>query len=104
VFCSIPGHIGIPDNETADAAGRDTVLYGDLSSERALDNDVCAYLICAVFSVQSDDCTHIQYNKLQAVKPSIDVWQPSSIYQEGGPTHMPSESVHSPDTWISVVR
>lgn len=67
--------MGIPNNETTDAAAREAALYGDLSSERALDNDVCAYLICAVFS---DDCTHIQYNKLQAVKPSIDVWQSSS--------------------------
>jgi hypothetical protein len=31
VFCSIPGHTGIPNNETANAAAREAALYGDLS-------------------------------------------------------------------------
>jgi hypothetical protein len=74
MFCSIPGHMDMAGNEVADAAARENVLQGNLSSERALGDDVHTYLICAVLSFQSGACTHTQDHKLQALKLSIEEW------------------------------
>jgi hypothetical protein len=40
----------LPGNEAEDAAAKEAELHGNLLTERALGNGVCAYLLRCVFS------------------------------------------------------
>jgi hypothetical protein len=96
VFCCVPSRAGLPGTETADSAARDAAAHEILQSERALSSDICVQHCHPVLSSSQDEWTATPINKLQTVKPSVEVWH-SSIRKEG-PACTPLKSAHSPDT------
>jgi hypothetical protein len=55
VFCRVPGHTGLPGNEVADAAAKEAALHVNMTSDRAVGNDVRIFLHRIVLSLWQDE-------------------------------------------------
>jgi ribonuclease HI len=64
VFCWVPGHTGLPGNETASMAFKAATLDRSFTSDRALGCDVCAFQ-CPI--LMQDKWTNIHGNKLHVM-------------------------------------
>jgi hypothetical protein len=51
VVCSVPGLTGVPGNEVANAAAKESTLLGNVTSNRSIGSDVRAFFHRAVLSL-----------------------------------------------------
>jgi hypothetical protein len=75
VSCWLPDCAGLPGSGAANAAAKDATSSGIPASERALGNDVPAYLHPAILSFFVQEWTATHNNRLQTVKTSVDMWR-----------------------------
>jgi hypothetical protein len=69
-----PGHTGLPSSEPADMDVKSASLHGLLLSEQALGADVPIFLCCTILSLWQNKWTITQSDKLQVMKPSVQLW------------------------------
>ncbi|GFV16069.1 RNase H domain-containing protein, partial [Trichonephila clavipes] len=67
LFCWLPSHVGIIDNEQADSAARSATTYVPLS-------DIKRVILHHIFKIWQESWSQQLDNKLHSVKPVIGAW------------------------------
>lgn len=74
----VPGHVGIPGNETADAGARDAALNGTLVYWRERWQDVVTYIRNCIRRDWEEKWSAQAGNKLRPIKNTVREWDSSS--------------------------